>query len=87
MAGRASQFTVGTAAALVIPFIYFFLKEKPEALGMTPYGAPADWQPPAPSELSAGRMAIDTISRFHRSQKISGFSLEHSWSADFPPMG
>lgn len=58
---KSVSLTVGTAAALVIPFIYFFLKEKPEALGMTPYGAPADWQPSAPNELSAGRMAIDTL--------------------------
>ena len=58
---KSVSLTVGTAAALVIPFIYFFLKEKPEALGMTPYGAPSDWQPPAPNELSARRIAIDTL--------------------------
>lgn len=58
---KSVSLTVGTAAALVIPCIYFFLKEKPEALGMTPYGAPSDWQPPAPNELSAGRIAIDTL--------------------------
>ena len=58
---KSVSLTVGTAAALVIPFIYFFLKEKPEALGMTPYGAPSGWQPPAPNELSAGRIAIDTL--------------------------
>ena len=58
---KSVSLTVGTAAALVIPFIFFFLKEKPEALGMTPYGAPSDWQPPAPNELSAGRIAIDTL--------------------------
>jgi sugar phosphate permease len=58
---KSVSLTVGTAAALVIPFIYFFLKEKPELLGMTPYGAPSDWQPPAPNELSAGRIAIDTL--------------------------
>ena len=58
---KSVSLTVGSAAALVIPFIYFFLKEKPEALGMTPYGAPSDWQPPAPNELSAGRIAIDTL--------------------------
>jgi sugar phosphate permease len=58
---KSVSLTVGTAAALVVPFIYFFLKEKPELLGMTPYGAPADWQPPAPNELSAGRIAIDTL--------------------------
>ena len=58
---KSVSLTVGSAAALIIPFIYFFLKERPELLGMTPYGAPADWQPPAPNELSAGRIAIDTL--------------------------
>jgi MFS family permease len=58
---KSVSLTVGAAAALVIPFIYLFLKEKPELLGMAPYGAPDDWQPPAPNELSAGRIAIDTL--------------------------
>ena len=58
---KSVSLTVGGAAALIIPFIFLFLKEKPELLGMTPYGAPSDWQPPAPNELSAGRIAIDTL--------------------------
>ena len=58
---KSVSLTVGGAAALIIPFIFLFLKEKPELLGMTPYGAPADWQPPAPNELSAARIAIDTL--------------------------
>jgi MFS family permease len=58
---KSVSLTVGGAAALIIPFIFLFLKEKPELLGMTPYGAPNDWQPPAPNELSAGRIAIDTL--------------------------
>ncbi|CAN2211992.1 AraJ Arabinose efflux permease [Candidatus Nanopelagicaceae bacterium] len=58
---KSVSLTVGGAAALIIPFIFFFLKEKPELMGMTPYGAPDDWQPPAPNELSAGRIAIDTL--------------------------
>ncbi|CAN1645153.1 AraJ Arabinose efflux permease [Candidatus Nanopelagicaceae bacterium] len=58
---KSVSLTVGGAAALIIPFIYFFLKEKPALMGMTPYGAPDDWQPPAPNELSAGRIAIDTL--------------------------
>ena len=58
---QSVSLTVGGAAALIIPFIIFFLKEKPELMGMTPYGAPDDWQPPAPNELSAGRIAIDTL--------------------------
>jgi len=58
---KSVSLTVSGAAALIIPFIFLFLKEKPELLGMTPYGAPSDWQPPAPNELSAGRIAIDTL--------------------------
>ena len=58
---KSVSLTVGGAAALIIPFIFLFLKEKPELLGMTPYGAPSDWQPPAPNELCAGRNAIDTL--------------------------
>jgi predicted MFS family arabinose efflux permease len=57
---KSVSLTVGGASAAVVPFIYFFLKEKPESLGITPYGAPADWQPTAPSEMSAGKLAIDT---------------------------
>jgi MFS family permease len=58
---KSVSLTVGAAAALIIPFIYLFLKERPELLGVTPYGAPEDWQPPAPNELSAGRIAIETL--------------------------
>lgn len=58
---KSVSFTVGGAAALIIPFIYLFLKERPELLGVTPYGAPENWQPPAPNELSAGRIAVDTL--------------------------
>jgi MFS family permease len=58
---KSVSLTVGGAAALIIPFIYLFLKERPELLGVTPYGAPDDWQPPAPNQLSAGRIAIDTL--------------------------
>jgi MFS family permease len=64
---KSVSLTVG-AAALIIPFIFFFLKEKPELLGITPYGAPDDWQPPAPNELSAGRIAIDTLKVSSRSK-------------------
>jgi MFS family permease len=60
---KSVSLTVGGASALVIPFIYIFLKEKPEAIGITPYGAPDNWQPPAPNEMSAGRIAIDTAQK------------------------
>jgi len=65
---KSVSLTVGGAAALIIPFIFFFLKEKPELLGITPYGAPDNWQPPAPNELSAGRIAVDTLKVSSRSK-------------------
>ena len=65
---KSVSLTVGGAAALIIPFIYLFLKEKPELIGMTPYGAPDDWQPPAPNQLSAGHIAIDTLKVSSRSK-------------------
>ena len=58
---KSVSLTVSTFAISVVPFIYFFLREKPADLGLLPYGAPADWQPPAKSELSAGALAIDTL--------------------------
>jgi MFS family permease len=58
---KSVSITVASFALLVIPFIYLFLRENPADLGLLPYGAPADWQPPAKSELSAGALAIDTL--------------------------
>jgi len=60
---KSVSLTVGGASAAVIPFIYLFLKERPEALGITPYGAPDNWQPPVKSEKSAGFIAIDTLKK------------------------
>lgn len=65
---KSVSLTVGGAAALIVPFIFFFLKEKPEDIGVTPYGAPKDWQPAPKSEMSAGRIAIDTIVRASQSR-------------------
>ncbi len=58
---KSVSITVASFALLVVPFIYFFLKDKPADLGLLPYGAPAGWQPPAKSELSAVALAIDTL--------------------------
>jgi sugar phosphate permease len=65
---KSVSLTVGGAAALIVPFIYFFLKEKPEDIGAKPYGATDDWQPAPKSEISAFRIAIDTIVRSSRSR-------------------
>jgi MFS family permease len=53
--------TIGTASLLMVPFIYFFLKEKPADLGMLPFGAPVDWQAPVKSTMPAAKLAIVTL--------------------------
>ncbi|CAB4536230.1 unannotated protein [freshwater metagenome] len=58
---KAIGLTIGAASLLMVPFIYLFLKEKPTDLGVTPYGAPADWQPPVQSTMNAAKLAIVTL--------------------------
>ena len=58
---KSVSLTVASFALLVVPFVFFFLRDKPADLGLMPYGAAADWQPPAKSELSAIALAIDTL--------------------------
>jgi MFS family permease len=60
---QSVSITIAIASLLVVPLIYLFLKESPESIGTTPYGAPDDWQPIPKSELSAFRLAMDTISK------------------------
>jgi len=60
--------TVGGASALVVPFIFFFLKEKPESLGISPYGAAADWKPEPKNDMSAARIALETAQKVSKSR-------------------
>lgn len=58
---KSVSIVVSSFALLVVPFVFLFLREKPADLGLLPYGAPDSWQPPAPNDLSAGALAIDTL--------------------------
>lgn len=58
---KSVSITVALASIAVVPLIFFFLREKPADLGLLPFGAPADWQPPVKNEMSAGRLAIVTL--------------------------
>lgn len=53
--------TIGAASLLMVPIIYIFLKEKPADLGILPYGAPDDWQPPVKSTMNAAKLAFVTL--------------------------
>lgn len=53
--------TIGLASLLMVPLIYLFLREKPADVGMLPFGAHDDWQPPVKSSMNAGKLAIVTL--------------------------
>jgi len=53
--------TITFVALALVPIVWLFLKEHPQDAGVLPYGAPANWQAPAKSSMSAGALAIDTL--------------------------
>ena len=58
---KSVSIVVGCAALAVVPFIAIFLKESPQSLGITPYGAPMDWEPQAKSDIPPARLAVSTL--------------------------
>jgi sugar phosphate permease len=53
--------TVGGASLVMVPLVYLFLKESPASMGVTPYGAPANWTPPVAMKRNAAKEAINTL--------------------------
>ena len=60
---KSVSLTVAAACLIVVPLVYLFLKESPEAIGITPFGAPDNWQALPKGEMSAARITIDTAQR------------------------
>ncbi len=58
---RASSLVIALGAYVMVPLIYFLLKESPQSIGTTPYGAEKDWQPPVLDKGNAARNAIDSL--------------------------
>jgi len=58
---RASSLVIALGAYLMVPLIYFFLKEDPQSINTTPYGAEEDWQPQALQKGNAAKNAIQTL--------------------------
>jgi len=58
---KTVSLSVSVACAIMIPLVFLFLRENPASVGKPPYGAESDWQPPTPSSISAGKLAIVTL--------------------------
>ena len=67
---RASSFMISIGAFLMVPLIYFFLKEDPQSINSTPYGAADDWQPPV---LQKGNAAKNAIGALKDASKVKNF--------------
>jgi predicted MFS family arabinose efflux permease len=69
---KSVSITVASGAFLMVPVIYFFLKESPLHAAVKPYGGPDDYQYPEIVRRNAGREAIDTLIR---ASKVKNFWL------------
>lgn len=58
---KSVSLSITFVALALIPFVWLFLKERPQDAGVLPYGAPADWVAPTKSSMGAGALAIDTL--------------------------
>jgi MFS family permease len=63
---KSVSITVATGAFLMVPVIFFFLKESPLHAAVKPYGAPDDYQYPEMTHRNAGREALDILVRASR---------------------
>ncbi|MEI8066907.1 MAG: MFS transporter [Actinomycetes bacterium] len=53
--------TVSLSAFAMVPLVAVALKEHPSSAGVTPYGAPSDYEEPIRIQRNAGRLAITTL--------------------------
>jgi hypothetical protein len=61
MVGNRLEITIGCAALVMVPLIFFFLKERPSSIGALPYGAPADWVEPVMPKRNAALEALRAL--------------------------
>jgi len=67
---RASSLVIAFGAYLMVPIIYFFLKEDPQSFNLKPYGAEENWVPP---QLQKGNAARNAIYALRDASKVKNF--------------
>ncbi len=72
---KSVAFTVSFAALAVVPFVLLFLRNYPSDVGTTPYGAPADYAPPAKPVYQRGGAGGRAISVLVMASKTKVFWL------------
>ena len=76
---RQATLVVAAASLAVVPFVLIFLRNRPEDLNITPFGAPESWRPTPRSTGNAARLAIDTLKRASKVRTfwalVAGFAI------------
>jgi MFS family permease len=76
---RTATLVVAAAALLVVPLVLLFLRNRPEDLAVTPFGAPETWTPAPRQTGNAAAVALSTLRRASRSRTfwalVAGFAI------------
>ncbi|MGB4777194.1 MFS transporter [Microbacterium sp.] len=76
---RWATLAVAAAALVMVPVVAGLLRDRPEHLGVTPFGAPEGWQPPARPSGNPARAALAALREATRSRTFwalaAGFAI------------
>ena len=76
---RTASLIVSGAALAVVPLVLLWLRDYPADVGVRPYGADADPEPPAPTKEGAARRAIGALTSAARTRPFwllaGGFAI------------
>ena len=76
---RQATLVVAAAALAVVPLVLIFLRNRPEDLNVTPFGAPPSWKPAPRQAGNAAKIALATLRRASKSRTfwalVAGFAI------------
>ena len=72
---RVASLIIASGAIIVVPLVYFLLRDKPADLATTPYGAPAGYVPPARRTENPARAALRALREASRSRAFWALAI------------
>ena len=76
---QQASLLVAVGAFVVVPLVLLFLRNRPSDLGITPFGAAADWAPAPRAVGNPARIALGTLARAARRRTfwalVAGFAI------------
>ncbi|HST48083.1 MFS transporter [Jatrophihabitans sp.] len=64
---HTAVFLVAAFALLLVPLVMWLLADSPASVGLAPYGAAPDWQPPATARRNPAKAAVAALTESSRS--------------------